>query len=44
MASSFTNPMKKHDITTWKVFKGINEIDLWKACIQAQSIEEEKNV
>lgn len=29
--------MKKHDITTWKVFKSINERDLWKACIQAES-------
>lgn len=42
MASSFTNPMKKHDITTRKLFKSINERDLWKACIQAQSTKKEK--
>lgn len=45
MASSFTNPMKKHDITLpERYFKNINEIDLWKVCIQAQSIKKEKNV
>lgn len=33
--------MKKHDITTWKVFKNINEIDLWKAYIQARPIKAE---
>lgn len=41
MASSFTNPMKKHDITTWKVFKNTNELDLWKAYTQARPTEEE---
>lgn len=28
MASSFTNPMKKHDVTIWKVIKSINETSL----------------
>lgn len=36
--------MKKHDITTWKVCKSINEINLWKACIQAQLIKKEKKM
>lgn len=35
MASSFTNPMKKHGKTTLKVLKNINEIGLCKAYIQA---------
>lgn len=41
MASSFTNPMKKHDVTIWKVIKSINVTSL-ESLSSGQLIKREK--